>query len=176
MSHRALFACLIIILGAANAFAGSGAGVPASYYYIREPVKAFDQFVTDHKVEIPFQSGTDTTGIVAGTSAQGPVYLEIVRSVPGGFFRYALTISRSKEIEGRTKDNTISFNLNYTTQATGRPQRILLATLGEFNEANNWEIQFNAAGHITAVDAKYQGPRFLWGGKKVAITGTFPTQ
>ncbi len=173
MSLRYVFACLMAVIAAAPALAGSGGGLPASYYYIREPVKALDAFIEAHKVEIPFQSGTELTGIATGTSAEGPVYLEIVRSVPGGTFRYKLTISRAKEIEARTKDNTITFDLAYVTQATGRPQRILLGWQGEFDEANQWELHLDATNKITAVDASYHGRQFLFGGKKVHITGTF---
>ena len=174
MNFKYSLACLIIILAAAvPTFAGSGAGLPASYYYIREPVKALDLFVEAHHVDMPVANGTERTGIATGQSPEGPVYLEITRSAPGGTFRYTLTISRAKEIEGRTKDNTISFDLNYVTEATGRPGRILLSWAGEFDEANHWELAVDANSKITGVDANYHGRQFLFGGKKLHIAATF---
>ena len=173
MAQKAIFALFVILLGTVHAFAGSGAGLPASYYFIREPVKALDAFVEAHHVEIPFATGTDRTGIATGKSAQGPVYLEITRSAPGGTFRYHLVISLAKEIEARTKDNTIAYDLVYVTQATGRPNRILLAFSGEFDEANNWEIVLDADNKIVGVEADYHGRQFLFGGKKVHLRGQF---
>jgi hypothetical protein len=161
---------LALVLFAAPALAGSGAGLPASYYWIHQRVDALERFIQANRVEIPFGSGA--TGIRQGTSSQGPVWLEVTARGADPFV-YDFTISRAREVEARTKDNTIRFELRYTTQATGRPQRLLLATGGEFDESNQWEIVLGAQGQVTAVNARYQGPRFLWGGRKVNISATF---
>jgi hypothetical protein len=170
---RYLASAFIIILAAAPALAGSGAGLPASYYFIKERVQALEKFVEQNEVGIPFGSSNARTGIAEGKSAEGPVFLEVTKTDYVSSYRYKLVLSRAKEVEGRTKHNTITFDLVYVTQATGRPQRILLATSGEFSESNNWEIQLDAQWRVTAVSAVYHSPRFVFGGREVRLSASF---